>query len=63
MSTPISTERSCKKFESTRNLELTATSGLDNVRQNLLEEKILERNYNFTINNRRTSSIMHYESS
>ena len=35
-STQGSTERSCRKVESTRNAEFTATNGLDNLRQNLL---------------------------
>ena len=61
-STQRSTERSCRKVESTRNTEFTATSGLDNLRQNLLAEGISERASNLITNNRRTSSIKHYES-
>ena len=62
ISTQRSTERSCRKVESTRNPEFTATSGLDNLRQNLLAEGISERASNLITNNRRTSSIKHYES-
>ena len=61
-STQRSTERSCRKVESTRNTEFTATSDLDNPRQNLLAEGISERASNLITNNRRTSSIKHYES-
>ena len=61
-STQRSTERSCRKVESTRNSEFTATSGLDNLRQNLLAEGISERASSLITNNRRTSSIKHYES-
>ena len=56
------TERSYRKVEFTRNIEFTATSGLDNLRQNLLAEGISERASNLITNNRRTSSIRHYES-
>ena len=56
------TERSCRKVESIRNAEFTATSALDNIRQNLLAEGISERTSNHITNNRRTSSIKHYES-
>ena len=61
-STQRSTERSCRKVESTRNAEFTATSGLDNLRQNLLAEEISERASNLITNKRKTSSIKHYES-
>ena len=61
-STQRSTERSCRKVESTRNAEFTAASGLDNLRQNLLAEGISERASNLITNNGRTSSIKHYES-
>ena len=39
-STERSTERSRRKIESTRNAEFTATSGLDNIRQNVLAEEM-----------------------
>ena len=39
-STQGATVRSCRKVESTLNTEFTATSGLDNLRQNLLAEGI-----------------------
>ena len=61
-STQRSTERSCREVESTRNTEFTATSRLDNLRQNLLAEGISERAFNLFTNNRRTFSIKHYES-
>ena len=57
-STQRSTERSCRKVESPRNTEFTATSDLDNIRQNLLAEEIPD----LITNNRRISSIKHYES-
>ena len=57
------TERSCRKVEATRNAEFTATGSLDNLRQKLLAEGILERVSNLITNNRKTSSIKHYESS
>ena len=38
------------------------TNGLDNLRQNLLAEGISERASKLITNNRRTSSIKHYES-
>ena len=60
-STQRSAERSCRK-ESTRNTEFTATSDLDNLRQNLLAEGISERASNLITNNRRTPSIKHYKS-
>ena len=56
------TERSCRKVEFTRNTEFTAASSLGNLRQNLLAERILERASNLITNNRRTSSVKHYES-
>ena len=54
----------CKaeKVESAGNTEFTATSGLDNLRQNLLAEGISKRASNLIKNNRRTSSIKYYES-
>ena len=55
------TERSCRKVESIPSTEFTATSSLDNLRQNLLAEGISERASNLIINNRRTSSIKYYE--
>ena len=61
-STERFTVRSCRKVESTRNTEFTVTSGLDNLRQNLLAEGIPERDSNLITNNRRASSIKHYES-
>ena len=61
-STQRSTERSCRKVESTCNTEFTATNGRDNLRQNLLAEGISERTSNVITNNRRTSPIKHYES-
>ena len=61
-STQRSTERSCRKVESTHNVEFTTTSGLDNLSQNLLAEGISERTSNLITNNRRRSSIKHYES-
>ena len=61
-STQRSTERSSRKVESTRNTEFTVTSGLGNLRQNLFAEGISERASNLITNNRRTSSIKHYES-
>ena len=54
-STQGATVRSCRKVESTLNTEFTATSGLDNLRQNLLAEGISERTSNLITNNRRTS--------
>ena len=38
-------ERSYGKAESTRNADFTATSGVDNLRQNLLAEEISESGY------------------
>ena len=38
-------ERSNGKVESTRNADFTATSGVDNLRQNLLAEEISESGY------------------
>ena len=38
-STQRSTERSCRKVESTRNAEFTATNGLDNLRQTYLQKE------------------------
>ena len=61
-STQRSTERSCRKFESTHNSEFTTTSGLENLRQNLLAEGISKSASNLITNNRATSSIKHYES-
>ena len=61
-STQRSTERSCRQVESICNAEFTATTGLDNLRQNLLAEGISKRASNLITNNRRTSSIKHYES-
>ena len=61
-STHRSTERSCRKVEFTRNAEFTATSGLDNLRKNILTDGISERASNLITNNRRTSSIKHYDS-
>ena len=59
-STQRSTERSCRKVESTRNTEFTATNGLENLRQNLLAEGISENASNLVTNNKRTlqSNIM-----
>ena len=62
-STQRSIEISCRKVESTRDAEFTETSGLDNLRQNLLAEGISERVSNPITNNRRTSSIKYYKSS
>ena len=42
-SAQISTVRSCRKVESTRNSEFTATSDLDNLRQNLLAKGSLNK--------------------
>ena len=61
-STERPTEKSYRKVESTRNVEFTATSVLDNLRQNILAEGMSERSSNFIPNNRRTSSIKHYMS-
>ena len=61
-STQRSIERSCRKVESTRYTEFTATIGLDNLRQNLLAEGISERASNLITNDRRTSLIKHYDS-
>ena len=56
-STQRSTERSCRKLESTRNAEFTTASGLDCLRQNLLTKWISERTSNLITNNRRISSM------
>ena len=61
-STQRSTERSCRKVEPIRNAEFVASSGLGNLRQNLLAEGISERVSNLITNNRRTSLIKHYKS-
>ena len=61
-STQRSIERSCRNIESIRNAEYTTTSGLDNLRQNVLVKGISERASNLIKSNRRTSAINHYES-
>ena len=45
ISTQRCPERSYGKAESTRNADFTATSGVDNLRQNLLAEEIPESGY------------------
>ena len=60
--TQWSTKRSCGIVESTHNAEFKATSGQNNLRQNLLAEGISERASNLITNNWRTSSIKSYQS-
>ena len=55
------TERSCRTVESTLNSEFSVTGGLDNLKQSLLAEGISRRASNLVTNNRRISSIKHYE--
>lgn len=61
-STERSTERSCRKVDLPRDAEFSATSGLDNLKKNLLAEGISTRAPNLITNNRRIPAINHYES-
>ena len=62
-STQRSTERSCWKVESALNAYFTATNGLEDLRKNLPSEGISERGSQHMTNNKRSSSIKHYNSS
>lgn len=56
-----STERFCRKLESTTNTVFTAAIDLHNLGQNLLAEVISERASSLTANNKRISKTKHYQ--